>query len=476
MILFMPSEHADVVVIGGGPGGYAAAFRAADLGKQVTIVDPEPLLGGSCLIRGCIPSKALITAAELTEQIRGAEAIGIQAGPVIVHMDRLNRWQEGIVRQIGKGLGELAKRRNVRWIRGRARFSDSQHLTIACDDSPDLKLQFGHVIIASGARASFPPGLEPDGTSVLSSTEALQLTQVPRRLLVIGGGYIGLELGSCFKLLGSHVAIVELTPGLLPGTDPELVRPVLRRLELRGVRVLLQSRVLSLERATAMVRAVIQSGSDAPIAEEFDRVLVCVGRVPNTDQLDLRNAGVATDTRGFIECDDQGRTNQPAIFAIGDCSPGPLLAHKARRDGIVAAEVICGMPAHRNQKTIPAVIFCDPEIASCGLSEPESAAAGREIKVGRFPFAAVGRAVTHRAPDGMVKLIADRATEQVLGVGIVGPCASELIAEATLAVEHGMTVADLMHTIHAHPTLAEALPEAAELVRGASIHIYKRPR
>jgi len=472
----MTNEKAELVAIGGGPGGYAAAFRAADLGKSVTIVDPEPLLGGACLLRGCIPSKALITAAELAESIRGAGAIGIEAGPVTVHMDRLSQWRQNIINQIGKGLGELAKRRNVRWIRGRARFADPHRLAIAGEDSAETLLEFDHAIVATGARPSFPSGLEPDRQLILSSDEALELNLVPQSLLVIGGGYIGLELGTCFRLLGSTVTVVEMTGGLLPGTDPELVRPVGRKLESRGVRVLLDSRVLSLKRIHDRMEVTIQPRSGPLVAELFDRVLVCVGRGPNTDGLDLAAAGVAIDARGFITCDDQGRTNRPEIYSVGDCSGGPLLAHKARRDGIVAAEAICGRAARRDQKTVPAVIFSDPEIAYCGLSEPEAIAASREIKIGRFPFAALGRAVTQRAADGMVKLIADRTTEQVLGVGIVGPSASELIAEATLAVELGAKVEDLMHTIHAHPTLAEALPEAAELVRGASIHIFKKAR
>jgi dihydrolipoamide dehydrogenase len=472
----MPEERIELLVIGGGPGGYAAAFHAADLGKQVTIVDPEPMLGGSCLLRGCIPSKALITAAELAEQIRGAGAVGIETGPVAVRMERLSQWRQNIIRQMGKGLGELARRRNVRWIRGRARFLDDRHVAIT-SDSGDATLAFDHAIIATGAEPAFPAGLEPDGRLVLDSTAALELDRVPARLLVVGGGYIGLELGSCFRLLGSAVTIVELTGGLLPGTDTELVRPVARKLESRSVRVLLESCVLSIDRAAEYVDVTIrQSAGATTLNDRFDCVLVCVGRSPNTGRLDLARAGVETDSRGFITCDTQGRTSRPEIFAIGDCSGGPLLAHKARRDGIVAAEVICGRAVSRDQKTVPAVIFSDPEIAYCGLSEPDAIAAGRDIKIGWFPFVALGRALTQRSADGMVKLIADAATEQVLGVGIVGPSASELIAEATLAVELGATVEDLMHTIHAHPTLAEALPEAAELVRGASIHIYKKSR
>ncbi len=472
----MVNEIAPLLVIGGGPGGYAAAFRAADLGRTVTIVDPEPTLGGACLLRGCIPSKALITAADLAEQIRGAGAIGIETGPLIIHMDRLSQWRQTIIRQIGKGLGELAKRRNVRWVRGRARFLDEKHVAVQTDGG-ESTIEFQQVVIATGARPTFPPGLEPDGRLVVTSTEALEWDQVPGRLLVVGGGYIGLELGSCLRLLGSSVTIVELTPGLLPGTDVELVRPVSRKLELRGVRVLLENRVLALEPIGDEVVATIQPKDGEPRAERFDRVLVSVGRGPNTDGLDLPRAALHTDGRGTIVCDDQGRTNRPEFFSVGDCSGGPLLAHKARRDGIVAAEAICGHAASsRSQKTVPAVIFSDPEIAYCGLNESDAMAAGRDIQVTRFPFAALGRAHTHRATDGMVKLIADRRSDEILGVGIVGPCASELIAEATLAVELSAKTSDLMRTIHAHPTLAEAMPEAAELVHGASTHIYKKPR
>jgi dihydrolipoamide dehydrogenase len=349
-------------------------------------------------------------------------------------------------------------------------------LLVQNEGASDQVISFDHVVIATGARAAFPSGLEPDGRLVLGSTEALELASLPRKMLVIGGGYIGLELGTCFRLLGSEVAVVEMTPGLLPGTDPELVRPVARKLESRGVRIMLQSRVVSIERSSSDARVAIQCNDGSVVQETCDRVLVCVGRLPNTDNLALDLAGVTTDSRGFILCDEQGRTNQPSIFAIGDCTPGPMLAHRARRDGLVAAEAICGIQSRRDQKVVPAVIFCDPEIATCGLSEPEANAAGQAVRIGRFPFAALGRAVTQRAAEGMVKLIADSNTDRVLGVGIVGPCASELIAEATLAIEMGASVSDLIRTIHAHPTLAEALPEAAELVRGASIHIYKKQR
>ncbi len=472
----MSTEKTELVVIGGGPGGYAAAFRAADLGKSVTIVDPEPLLGGTCLLRGCIPSKALITAAELAESIRGAGAIGIEAGPVTVHMDRLSQWRQNIITQIGKGLGELAKRRNVRWIRGTARFADLRHLSIAAEGIPETTMEFDQAIIATGARPTFPTGLEPDGQLVIGSTEALELDHVPKQLLVVGGGYIGLELGTCFRLLGSAVTIVELTAGLLPGTDTELVRPVHRKLDSKGVRVMLESRVTALRKMADSVEVEIQPFRGATVIRNFDRVLVCVGRGANTSNLSLDRAEVQTDARGFIVCDAQGRTSRSEIFAVGDCSGGPLLAHKARRDGLVAAEAICGQSSTRDQLTVPAVVFSDPEIAYCGISESEAVSAGHEILIGRFPFAVLGRAATQRAPEGLVKLIADRATEQVLGVGIVGPSASELIAEATLAIELGAKVHDLMHTIHAHPTLSEAIPEAAELVRGASIHIYKKGR
>ena len=472
----MNGERTELVVLGGGPGGYAAAFRAADLGKSVTLIDPEPILGGACLLRGCIPSKGLITAAELAEQIRDAGSIGIETGPVTVHMDRVSQWKQQVIRQIGKGLGELAKRRNVRWVRGRAGFVDSHHITVQPDGGSDFILGFESAVVATGSEPSFPPGLEPDGQFVLSSTEALELTRIPRRLLVIGGGYIGLELGSCFRLFGGEVTLVELTDGLLPGTDPELVRPVVRKLESRSVRILLRSRVVSLDRSGGILRATIDTGTGEPLQRDFDQALVCVGRKPCTSRLALDRAGILTDERGFIRCDAQGRTSQPTVFAIGDCSGGVMLAHKARRDGIVAAEAICGQASTRDQTAVPAVIFSDPEIAYCGQGELEARAAGREIKVTRFPFAALGRAVLHRAPEGMVKLICDRDDERVLGAGIVGVCASELIAEATLAVELGATAEDLMHTIHAHPTLSEAMPEAAELMRGPSIHIYKKDR
>ena len=468
-------DRTELLVIGGGPGGYAAAFHAADLGRKVTIVDPEATLGGSCLLRGCIPSKALITAAELVEQIRTAGEIGIETPSVTVHMERLSQWRRNLIGQIGKGLGELAARRNVRWVRGTARFEDTHHVSVRSSAGQAQRIQFEQAVLATGARPTFPPGLQPDGKYVLSSSDALELDHIPPRLLVVGGGYIGLELGSCFHLLGSSVTIVELCDSLLPGTDPELVRPVLRKLQKRGLRVMLQAKVSNLQATSSGVAATIEGNTSPARTEQFDRVLVCVGRGPATDNIGLQQAGIRTDSRGFIPCDDQGRTRVAHLFAVGDCCAGPMLAHKARRDGTVAAEVTCGRPAPRSGRIVPAVIFSDPEIAYCGMTEAQASEKGLAVSVGRFPFAALGRALTQRSADGLAKIVADQATGQVLGVGIVGPSASELIAESTLAVELKASVDDLIHTIHAHPTLSEAIPEAAELVRGLSLHIYKRP-
>jgi dihydrolipoamide dehydrogenase len=476
-----PPPVSDILVIGGGPGGYAAAFRAADLGRSVTVVDSEPHLGGTCLLRGCIPSKALIAAAELAERLRTAGEMGIAAGTVQIDAPRLQAWKQQIVQQIGKGLSELAKRRRVRVIRGTARFLDRHAVAVSAaasgmEPATEQILRFEHAVVAVGSRPSFPPGLEPDGTHTLGSTEALLLDRVPPRLLVVGGGYIGLELGSCFRLLGSDVTVVEALPQLLTGTDPELVRPVARRLEQRGVRLRLATLVRELRVVGDQVEATIAGESGEPQVEWFDRVLVAAGRAANTESLNLAAAGVATDARNYLVTDLQGRTSIRHIFAAGDCAGGALLAHKARRDGVVAAEVIAGQASSCFQHAVPAVIFTDPEIAYCGLSEDQARAAGHEVVVGRFPFGALGRALIHRAKEGLVKIVTDGKRDEVLGVGIVGPGASELMGEAVLAVQARVRATELARTIHAHPTLAEGLQEAAEAVHGASLHIYKPTR
>lgn len=473
MVMGESQERTEVVVIGGGPGGYTAAFRAADLGKQVALVEQEKRLGGVCLLRGCIPSKALITAAELLDRIRHAESMGLRVGLVQVDMPRLIAWKNSIIDELARGLESLARGRHITRYLGRATFRSPHELFIHTADQPVL-LRFDQAIIATGSQPVVPPPLQRSPL-VLTSDEALDLTEVPPSLLVVGGGYIGIELGTCFAALGSQVTIVEMLDRLLPGTDPELVRVVRRRLEQRGVQVYLESKVTEARLGAQGVQVKIARSDGKTVEGEFATVLVAVGRRPNSDQLGLERVGVRTTEKGYIVIDQQCRTSVPHLFAIGDVTGPPALAHRARRQGIIAAEVIAGLPAAFDNRTVPAVIFSDPEIAYCGLSEEEAVAAGYRVRVGRFRLGASGRAKTLNQTDGLIVAIAEEGTEVVLGVRMVGPHVSELIAEATLAIEMGATLEDLIATIHAHPTLSEALLEAAEVCRGQAIHSL-RPR
>ncbi|MCS7015554.1 MAG: dihydrolipoyl dehydrogenase [Gemmatales bacterium] len=468
MVMGEALERAEVVVIGGGPGGYTAAFRAADLGKQVALVEMEKRLGGVCLLRGCIPSKALISAAELLQRIRQADRMGISASHVEVNLPKLIAWKNSVIDELARGLDSLAKTRKITRYTGRATFRNAHELFVHTADQP-VVIRFEQAIIATGTSPIVPPPLQRS-PHVLTSDEALDLTELPQSLLVVGGGYIGIELGTCFASLGCQVTVVEMLDRLLPGTDAELVRVVRKHLDERGVRVYLQSRVTEAQVVNGRVRATIHNPAGQAFTAEFDRVLVAVGRRPNSDHLGLDKAGVHTDAKGYIPVNARCQTNVPHLFAIGDVTGPPALAHRARRQGIVAAEVIAGLPAAFDNRTVPAVIFSDPEIAYCGLSEEEARAAGYRVKVGRFRLAASGRAKTLAHQDGLVVVIAEESSEAILGVRMVGPNVSELIGEATLAIEMGATLEDLISTIHPHPTLSESLQEAAEAARGQAIH------
>lgn len=468
MVMGEAQERTQVVVIGGGPGGYTAAFRAADLGQQVTLVDMEKRLGGVCLLRGCIPSKALITAAELLDRFRQADKMGISVGQLRVDMPKLIAWKNGIVEELARGLDSLARSRKVTRLVGRATFRSPHELFIHTADQPVL-LRFEHAIIATGTSPIVPRPFERS-EHVITSDEALDLTELPGSLLVVGGGYIGIELGTCFAALGSQVTVVEMLDRLLPGTDAELLRVVERHLQERRVQVFLRSRVTEIRLSNGRVHAVIQREDGQQLGGEFEKVLVAVGRRPNTKDLGLELAGVQVDEKGYIPVNEQCRTNVPHIFAIGDVTGPPALAHRARRQGVVAAEAIAGLPAAFDNRTVPAVIFSEPEIAYCGLSEEEAKAAGYRVRMGRFRLAASGRAKTLGQTDGLVVIIAEEGSEVVLGVRMVGPHVSELIGEAVLAIEMGATLEDLVATIHPHPTLSEAIQEAAESARGQAIH------
>lgn len=463
-------ERAKLVVIGGGPGGYAAAFRGADLGLEVSLVDAEERLGGVCLLRGCIPSKALLHAARVVNEAREAKRFGLRFGEPEIDLEQMRRWKEDLVGALAQGVAQLAKRRGVRVLRARARFSDAQTLELEGDDVP-ARLGFEHAILATGSAPIIPPSLQLDDERVMDSTAALDLADIPRRLLVVGGGYIGLELGTVYATLGAKVTVVEMTGDLLPGVDRDLVRPLEESLEKLFAVNNKSTRVDRLEAGEAGVRVHLDGpGVDSP--QIFDRVLVAVGRRPRTEGLGLERAGVELDEKGFVRVDRHRRTSEPRVLAVGDVAGEPMLAHKAAREGKVAAEVVAGKPSQFDSRAIPAVVFTDPEVAWCGLTETQAAADGRKIEVRRFRWSASGRAHTLGRTEGLTKLIFDGETERVLGMGVVGPGAGELIAEGALAVELSAVARDVAETIHAHPTLAETVAEAAEALLGQATHIY----
>jgi len=475
MVMGEIERDTQIVVIGAGPGGYAAAFRAADLGLEVTLIDSAPALGGECLHHGCIPSKALLTATHLLDQIRAASQMGIRAEQVVVDPATMQQWKAGILEQLAKGLEQLAERRGIEIVHGQATFTGSRHLRISNGEAGSLA--FEQAIIATGSRPMHLPGVEVDGERVMTSREALQLQAIPERLLVIGGGYIGLELGSVYARLGSQVTVVELTAQLLPGIERDLVQAVQQPLWKRGVDIRLRTKVIGVRSGGQYLTVDLAQESGTTQALEVDRVLVAVGRRPNSDGLNLEQTGVKLDARGFIQVDAQRRTADPQIYAVGDVTGEPMLAHKAAREGKVAAEAIAGEPAAFDNVTVPAVVYTEPEIAFCGLAEEQARAAGYRLKVGKFPFRALGRALTLNATEGFIKVIADAERDILLGVRMVGPGVSDLIGEAVLAIEMGAQLEDLAVSIHPHPTLSEAIAEAAEVALQRAIHIYHpRPK
>lgn len=463
----------EVAVIGAGPGGYAAAFRAADHGKEVLLIDDRPRPGGVCLNIGCIPSKALLHVAEVLALSEDARNWGIDFQSPGIDLDRLRSWKEGVVDRLVGGLEKLIKARKVRHLHGRAVFIDSERLRI--EDSPTEIVKFKQCIVATGSDPVLPDAFAEAGPRVMTSTEALDLVDIPPRLLVIGGGYIGLELATVYAALGSKVTIVELESNLLVGVDRELVRPVQRRLESRVESIRLNTRVEKIEREGETLKVEIKPQEGESETLEFDRALVAVGRVPSTSGLGVGNTKAQVDDKGFIKVDAGRRTHDPNIFAIGDVAGQPLLAHKATHEGIVAADVLCGEPAAFDPAAIPAVVFTDPEIAWCGLTETEAKASGTNVTVRRFSWAASGRAITLDRTEGMTKLLYDPDSGLVLGMGIVGAGAGELIAEGVLAMEMGAVAEDLAETIHPHPTLTETVMESGELFLGSATHLFRPP-
>ncbi|HMO50605.1 MAG TPA: dihydrolipoyl dehydrogenase [Kiritimatiellia bacterium] len=468
------SSHSQIVIIGGGPGGYPAAFQASDMGFQVSIIELEENPGGVCLYRGCIPSKALLHVARVIEESRDAEAWGLTYNEPVINLDKMRTWKNTVVSKLTGGLGSLTKARKINYVKGRAAFKNSKTLLITKKDGSTAEMTFDYAVVATGSRPTIPPPLAINSPRVMDSTGALNIEDIPARLLVIGGGYIGCELGSVYAALGSKVTVVEMTGGLLMGADKDLADVVTRKLEERFHKILLKTKVLSLEDTGSTVKATLEGlHVDEPV-QEFERVLISVGRRPNSDGIGLENTKIQLDERGFIKVDKQRRTAESHIFAIGDIAGDPMLAHKASHEGRVAIEAIAGEPSVFDPRAIPAVVFTDPEMAWCGLTETQAKTEGRSVKIATFPWKASGRATTLGRDDGLTKMILDPHTEQVLGVGIAGVGAGELIAEGVLAVEMAARAGDLKATIHAHPTLSETMMEAAEIFFGHGTHVFHK--
>jgi dihydrolipoamide dehydrogenase len=470
------TDTLNIAVVGAGPGGYAAAFLAADLGMTVTLIDPEVNPGGVCLYRGCIPSKALLHVAKLIEESEQATAWGIDFAAPKIDLARLRSWKEGVVKKLTGGLGILSKQRKVKYVQGRAAFENSTTLRVTKSDGSEEQLSFDRSIIATGSRPAIIPSLKLDTPRMMDSTGALNLEDIPGTLLVVGGGYIGLELGSVYAALGTRVTVVEMLTGLLPGADRDLVLPLHKRLEKMFESILANTTVAAMKDEGTGIRATLKSQDGSTQEKVFDRVLVSVGRKPNSEIPGLDKTQVQVGPKGFIQVNKQLQTADPAIYAIGDVVGEPMLAHKAMHEGRTAAEAIAGHKVAFEPNAIPAVVFTDPEVAWCGLTETQAQNENREVKVAKFPWAASGRAITIDRPDGLTKLLIDPQTERVLGVGIVGAGAGELIAEGVLAMEMGALAKDVALTIHPHPTLSETVMNSAEVFFGTATDIYRPKR
>jgi dihydrolipoamide dehydrogenase len=466
--------HAEVMVLGSGPGGYTAAFRAADLGKKVVLIERYATLGGVCLNVGCIPSKALLHAAKVITDAEEMSHFGLRFARPQVELDALRSWKESVVGRLTKGLGGLAKQRKVQVVTGVARFT-GPHM-VAVETAEGVKrVSFDHAIVAAGSQSARIPGFPYDDPRLMDSTGALELRDVPARLLVIGGGIIGLEMATVYDALGSKVSVVELLDGLMPGADRDVVKPLHRRIEKRYEAVLVKTKVVRLESLPEGLRATFE-GDGAPAPQVYDRVLLSVGRRPNGKAIAADVAGVRVDDRGYIPVDNQMRTNVPHIFAIGDIVGEPMLAHKATHEGKLAAEVIAGHKAAFDARTIPSVAYTDPEVAWMGLTETAAKAQGVDVEKAVFPWAASGRALATGRDDGMTKLLFDKTTHRLLGAAIVGPNAGELIAETVLALEMGADAQDIGLTIHPHPTLSETVFFSAEIADGSITDLYMPKR
>jgi len=460
----------EVVVLGVGAGGYAAAFYAADKGKTVMMVEMDKRLGGVCLNRGCIPSKALLHATQLITEARDSEHRGIVFGEPKIDLGKLREWKDSILDKLAGGVASIAKMRNVEVLQGRGYFEDSKTLRVETGDGQKF-VTYDSAIIAVGSKSAMPKAFDLGNPRIMTSREALEVPDVPGTLLIVGGGYIGMELGTVYATLGSKVVVVEALGSILTGADTDLVRPVQRYAAKAFQEVRVKTKVVSMATAGKQIKVVMET-EGKKIEELYDRVLVSVGRIPNHADLGLENTKITKDDRGFIKVNEKQQTNDPALYAIGDVTGGVLLAHKASREARLAVDAITGDDETLDKYIIPAVVFTDPEIAWCGLTETEAAKQNREVRVARFHWAASGRATTLGRTDGVSKIITDPKSDRILGIGLCGPGAGELIAEGVVAIEMGATSKDLALSIHPHPTLTETISEAAETLHDLASHIY----
>ena len=465
------NKHADLLVIGAGPGGYAAAFRAADLGKKVILLDKDEKMGGVCLNRGCIPSKALLHITKVMDEANSLSKMGVTYGKPKIDIDAIRSHKDKIVSQLNNGIASMAKARNVEFIQGVAHFeSDTTVLVKAANSSQSIT--FDQCIIAAGSSSAMLPGTPKNNKNILTSKTALDLDSIPNNLLVVGGGVIGVELGQVYATLGSDVSLVEFLPNLIPGADQDIVKPLERKLKKQFKSIMLGSKVVEIkENKGGLFSVIIESGSNSDTFE-YEKILIAIGRTPNSKNLNLEATNVKVDDKGFIAVDEYQRTSVSTIFAIGDISDNPMLAHKATHQGKVAAEVACGEPAIFDPKAIPSVVYTDPEVAWCGLTETQAKEQNISYSKSEFPWAASGRAIAVGANQGKTKILFDDDSKTVLGVGIVGPSAGDIISEGMLAIEMGSDVEDISLTVHPHPTLGETFALAAEVFDGTITDLY----
>ena len=466
------TEKHELVIIGAGPGGYRAAFMAADLGLKVTLVDPEINPGGVCLYRGCIPTKALLHLAKIKQDAEHAGEMGINFTVSEVDIEKVRNWKNTVVKKLTGGLGQLVKARKINFIRGTAEFTDSKTLQINEKDGNKKKISFSNVIIATGAKPLKLPGIDSENPNIMNSAESLELKDIPGKLLVVGGGYIGLEMATIYNSLNTEITIVELTGDFMPGLDKDLIAAYKKASKSTFKEILLETKVTGIEKKGKSLKVEFETKQKKKFSKAFDKVLIAVGQEPNTQNLGLENTSVERDKKGFIKVNAQQQTSEKNIYAIGDVAGPPLLAHKASYEGKVAVEVISGKKAANDAKAIPAVIYTEPEIATCGLSENEAGEKNIDFKVVKFPWPASGRAVAMNAGQGFTKLLVDPKSERILGAGIVGKNAGDMIAELVLAIEMAATAEDVALTIHPHPTLSETIMEAAEMFYGHPAHTF----